>query len=262
MDETQLERWRTALGANAERYLRRFKRIEQAGGWAAGWNMAACLHSTGWFWYRRMFAWAGLNLLAPFLLVFVLVAAGSVVPHSNLDVFAATLGVLYLVGMFVVLPVFADSLYYRRLRARFADPRTKLQGPSALTLIGSLAAGTLWLAIVYIAVAPMYGDYTPRAKVSEAVLSASQMRTEIGEFFEKERRLPRAEEAGRFRAGPSSKYVQSIVYEPAEKRIIVTLREIQPGKRFALYATARDGSLIWSCRTIDLEPKYLPGACR
>ena len=262
MDEIQLERWRSAIGANADHYLKRFKRIGEAGGWAPGWNMAAFLHSTGWFCYRRMFGLAGLNLLAPFVLLFVLVAVGSLVQHSNIDSFAAILGVLYLVGMFVVLPVFADSIYYRRLRARFDDPRAKLKAPSALTMIGAFAAGTLWLAIVYIAVAPMYSGYSPRAKVSEAVLSASQMRSQVSEFFQKEGRLPRAEEAGQFRAERLPKHVQNMVYEPAEKRIVVTLRDVQPGKRFAFYAAAQDGNLSWSCRTIDLETKYLPGTCR
>ena len=108
----------------------------------------------------------------------------------------------------------------------------------------------------------MYGGYTPRAKVSEAVLAASGTRTELTEFFAKERRLPGPAEAARFRAERPSKYVESVVYEPGQTRIVVTLREVQPGKRFAIYASAKDGNLAWSCRTIDLEPKYLPGACR
>ena len=37
---------------------------------------------------------------------------------------------------------------------------------------------------------------------------------------------------------------------------------IEAGKRFALYAAAKDGNLTWSCRSIDLETKYLPSACR
>ena len=262
MDETQLEHWRAAIGANAERYLKRFKRIGEAGGWTPGWNMAAFLHSTGWFCYRRMFGLAGLNLLAPFVLLFLLVFVGSLVPHSNIDSFAVALAVLYLVALFVLLPIFADSLYYRRLNARIADPRAKVQPPSAWTLTGALGMGALWLAIAYIGVAPMYGGYEPRAKVSEAVLAASGTRTELTEFFEKERRLPGPAEAGRFRAERPSRYVETVIYEPGESRVVVTMREVEADKRFALYATAKDGNLTWSCRTIDLETKYLPSACR
>ena len=262
MDETQLERWRAALGANAGYYLRRFKRIEEAGGWAPGWNMAAFLHSTGWFWYRRMFRWASLNLLAPFLVLAVLLGIGFLMPRSNLDSFAIFVALLYVLAVFVLLPVFADSIYRRQLGTRLADPRATPAGPSAWTLMGALAMGALWLCIVYIGVAPMYGDYTPRAKMSEAVLAASATRTEVTEFFEKERRLPGPGEAGRFRAERPSRYVETVAYEPAENRLVVTLREIQPGKRFALYASAKEGHVTWTCRTIDVEPKYLPGLCR
>ena len=262
MDETQVERWRAAIGANADRYLQRFRRIREAGGWAAGWNMAAFLHSTGWFWYRRMYGWAGFNALAPFLVLALLLAIGMVAPRSSLDSIAAIAGLLYAVAVFILIPLIADSIYYRQLANRLADPRATPRPPSAMTLVGAVGMGVLWLCIVYVGVAPMYADYTPRAKVSEAVLAASATRTEVTDFFKKERRLPGLAEAGRFRAERPSKYVETVAYEPAEKRIVVTLREVQPGKRFAIYAAAQGDTLSWTCRTIDLENKYLPGACR
>jgi len=262
LDEIQHERWRTAIGANAGYYLRRFKRIAEAGRWAPGWNMAAFLHSTGWFWYRRMYLLAGLNLIAPFFVLFLLLVIGLQLPRANLDSFAAIVGLLYVVAVFVVLPIFADSIYYRQVAARLADPRTAPKPPSWWTLLGALALGVAWLCMVGIGVTPMYAGYGPRAKVSEAILSASATRKELTEFFEKERRLPGPEQAARFRAESPSKYVESVVYEPAEKRIVVTLREVQPGKRFAFYAAVGDGNLAWTCRTIDLERKYLPSTCR
>jgi len=262
VDETQVERWRAAIGANAERYVQRFRRIRDAGGWAAGWNTAAFLHSTGWFWYRRMYGWAGVNALAPFLVLALLLAIGMAAPRSSLDTIAAIAGLAYVVAMFVLVPVIADSIYYRQLGKRLADPRAATHPPSAFTLLGALGMGVLWLCIVFIGVSPMYADYTPRVKVSEAVLAASATKTRLTDFFEKERRLPRAEESGQFRAERPSRYVQTVVYEPAEKRIVVTLSEIQPGKRFALYAAIQDASLTWTCRSIDVDQKYLPRACR
>src|SRR5262249_45270879 len=153
-------------------------------------------------------------------------------------------------------PIVADSIYYRRLNARFADPRAKVQPPSSWTLIGALGMGVLWACIVFIGVSPMYADYTPRAKVSEAGLTASATKTQVADVFAKGRRLPRGDEASQFRADRPSKPVQTVAYEPAEKRIVVTLSEIQPGKRFAMYASEENGALTWTCRTVDLEPKY------
>src|SRR5262245_23040024 len=173
VDETQVGRWRAAIGANAERYLQRFRRIRDAGGWAVGWNTAAFLHSTGWFWYRRMYGWAGFNALAPFLVLALLLAIGMAAPRSSLDSITVIVGLAYVAAVFVLLPVLADSIYYRQLGKRLADPRATPRPPSALTLAGAIGMGVLWLCIVYLGAAPMYGDYTPRAKLSEAILAAS-----------------------------------------------------------------------------------------
>ena len=263
MDETQLERWRAAIGRNAERYVGRFKRIEEAGGWAPGWNMAAFLHSTGWFCYRRMFGWALLNLSAPFVLLFALViTARAFAPSANLDYPLLILAAAYLLAVFVLVPRFADSIYYRSLRARLADAQSVPRPPSVWTEVGGFALGAVWFAIFAVGLTGTSGDYTPRAKMSEAVLAASGMRTGVTEFYDKERRLLGPDEAGRFRVDQLPKLVESVVYEPAGQRIVVTLREIQPGKRIALYVREADGKLTWTCRTIDVERKYLPGSCR
>ena len=264
-DETQLERWRAAIGTNAEYYLARFNGMEQAGGWAPGWNMAAFLHSTGWFCYRRMFGWALLNLAAPYGLLFAFGSAAYVLaPRANLDFPLLILAAAYLLAVFVLVPMFEDLIYYRRLRTHLADVRSAPRPPSAWTAVGGIALGAVWLAVVLamLVMNAAYGDYSMRAKLSEAVLAASGTRAGLTEFYDKERRLPGPEEAGRFRADRPSTWVESVVYQAAEKRIVVTLREIQPGKRFALYADERGGTLAWTCRTIDVEKKHLPAACR
>jgi YD repeat-containing protein len=109
---------------------------------------------------------------------------------------------------------------------------------------------------------PAYGDYTPRAKVSEAILAAGSIRMQVTEFYDEHRRLPTLHEASRFRTERPSRWVETIGYDAAGKRIEVTLREIFPGKRFALQAHEGDGQLTWTCRTIDLEKKHLPASCR
>lgn len=263
MDEPQLECWRAAIGWNSDYYLRRFPRIVKAGGWAPGWNMAAFLHSTGWFCYRRMFGWAFLNFSAPFLLLFVLLfAASRLASSANLDSPALILAAAYLFAVFVLLPMFADSIYYQRLRKRHADPQSTPRPPSTWTLLGGLAFGAAWFAVVAAMSIPAYGDYTPRAKISEAILAASGTRNAVIEFHAEHRRLPDANEASRFRDERPSNWVETVAYEPAERRIVVTLRNIQPGKRFALYAREQGGQLGWQCRTVDVEKKYLPGSCR
>ena len=265
VDETELERWRAAIGWNAEYYLRRFKRIAEAGGWAPGWNMAAFLNSTGWFWYRRMFGWALLNLGAPFVLLFVLaITKYAFAPLVNLDYPVLIVFTAYLIALFVLVPMFADSIYYRRLRVRLADAQSKPRSPSVGTAIGGIAFGGTWFALgLLILLGLIYtADHKARLNISWAIVSASGTRDEITEFHARHRRLPGPQEARQFRTDSPLSWVENVVYEPAERRIVITLREIQPGKRFALYAHESGGQLVWTCRTIDLEKKYLPATCR
>lgn len=263
MDAEQQARMRTALGRNADRYLREFERIEAKGGWAPGWNWAAFLHSTGWFCYRYMNGWAVLNLLAPIVLAVALVMISG--GRAN-DMHFLILTGAYLLVVFVLLPVFADSFYYRWLKARLADPQAVPRPPSVGTELGAVALGVLWFLVVLVGVLlPASGGYTPRAKVSEAILGASGMRRDIAEFHAQNERLPNLQEAARFRLeGPSgvSRYVESVIYEPQTQRIVVTLRGVQPGKKLALRVEERGGNLHWTCGPIDLDKKYLPGSCR
>lgn len=257
-DEAQ---WRAALGRNADRYLKHFQRISASGRrWMPGWNSAAFLHSSGWFCYRRMYGWAFLNLFAPWILLIGLVFIGGwIAPAVNLDALALALLVVYLICVFVPVPIFADSLYYRHLAARLQ----KAKPPSIWTGTSAGALVLAWFAaFVFAVVLPSSGDYTPRAKLSEAQAEASSMRAEVMEFYVEHGRLPNASEAPKFRLRTASRRAQSIVYDAERRAIVVTMRDPFPGKRFALRAIEESGQLGWKCGPIDLDKKHLPSTCR
>ena len=110
---------------------------------------------------------------------------------------------------------------------------------------------------------PAFHGYRPRALISEAVLDSAALRTRVAQFHEARRRLPQEAEVGAFQVPPSDlKRAQSVVWDAAGRRIVVIAGNPQPGKRFALQAEVRDGTLTWTCRTIDLDVKYLPASCR
>ena len=258
--DAKSERWRAAVGANAEHYMKHFERAERSDrGWVSGWNSAACLHSTGWFWYRRMYGWAVLNFFAPVLLfIGILVVGTSLSPGANLDAPAAAVAWIYLAMVFIAVPVFADSLYYRSLK-RLGD---RARPPSAWTGLGATVVGLVWIALVILITIPAYGDYTPRAKVSEGASIAGGLKTPIAEFYEQHRRLPGPTEATQFAYREPMKYTASVGWDAARKAIVVTMADRFRGKRFEIAAEEKSGALVWTCRTIDLERKYLPGACR
>lgn len=269
MTESERDRWRSAIGANADRYLAIFDRISAAGGWRAGWNLAAFLHSTGWFCYRRMYGWAFLNLFGLPLLFYAVVATwGAFAQEYSVFVFLFPV-IVYLVMVWVLVPLFADSLYYRSLKRRVAEvtEASAPLGPSRGTGLGALAFGTVWvLAFAMVGLATYaYEDRTQRVRLTEAATAATPLRMEISDFFEQHKRLPTQAEAAALpvpRNQPSAAYVKSIAYDSATQEIVITLRDPYPDKRLAWHAQIRDRALDWKCRSVDVDEKLVPVMCR
>ena len=67
----------------------------------------------------------------------------------------------------------------------------------------------------------------------------------------------------------AGKYTQSVVYDADKRMIVVTMghkdykdyKEFLHGKRLAMHAEEKYGAISWTCRSIDLERRYLPSAC-
>lgn len=253
MEATETARWETALGRNAKHYLKAFERIRAAGGrWAPGWNSAACLHSSAWFCYRRMYGLALVNFFAPVLLLAALIMTRS-------EGWAAYVIGAYLVGVFLLLPVFADGIYFEHLKGKLDRARP----PSLWTGLAAACVALLSLALLIAATLPAYGDYTGRAKVSEGILSGMAMRTELTEFFQDHGRLPAAAEAAKFDRTVASKYVESVAYDAARHAVVITMRAPFAGKHIELRPVVQGDRLIeWRCGSPDLPKKELPGTCR
>lgn len=244
------------LGA---RYLRHFERMRaQDRTWVAGWNFAAFLHSTGWFWYRRMYGWSLLNLMAPVLCLLLLVFVVQwLVPEGAMGTAVAATGVVYLLAVFVLLPMYADSLYLARLQRGGTAPRP----PSAFTALGALVIIVVPGYIVYAgAVAQL--EYSRRERASEGLARAAALKAPVAEFHAAERRLPGAQEAANFREIDPMKFTKSVGWDAGRRAIVVTLGERDDGRRFEIAAVEKDGALEWICRTIDFDAKYLPSSCR
>ena len=220
--------------------------------WAPGWNWAAFLHSTGWFWYRRMYGWSILNLIAPVLVTVSLTLAvqGMVPENYRSHVFGAGL-IAYFLFVFFVVPVFADSLCRQGVR----------KPPSWATALGALLIIVIPACIAY-AGAMAQIEYSHRERVSEGLGAAVSLKAAVNEFHTENRRLPGPQEAAQFLGRDPLKFTDSVGWDPARRSIVVTMGEKEGGRRFELAATEKDGALQWTCRTLDLDRQYLPASCR
>jgi type IV pilus assembly protein PilA len=130
-----------------------------------------------------------------------------------------------------------------------------------VAIIGILAAVAL----------PAYQDYTVRAKMSEAILAASQCRTSITETAQ-----TATSAASQFIAGgwgcessnPTTQYVAEIA-TTATGGIRVTTRNLPSGGVGTLIMGPTTpittiGTTVqgWACGPGTINPKFLPGSCR
>ena len=263
------ERLKAAIGPKAEYYLRRFERIDA--GRKAGWNWPAFFLSTAWFSYRGLGGWAAVNLLAPWLGLILFGFTGEVV--ANL----ATLVVLaYLVGFFFLVPIFADELYYRRLKkeiAREAQPGKRPASPTrpfsaALTGFMAMALPVLLLLIVQ----SSYVDYTPRAQVGEAISLMGGAKTPIAEYLADKGKWP--DNLSQVAGNTSGRYTERVEITSGAGAgsgpLVMTATMRKDGVRSAVAGKtvqmrSEDEGKTWTCTrgaVNGVEDKYLPAACR
>ena len=104
--------------------------------------------------------------------------------------------------------------------------------------------------------------FDTRLKVSEAIAAAGDIRESVTAFHAREKRLPSLQEAAGMPSRATGTWGQSITWDAAGQRIVITLGSPMAGKQLALHAQAREGSIEWTCRNIDIPSEHVPPTCR
>jgi uncharacterized membrane protein YhaH (DUF805 family) len=158
----------------------------------------------------------------------------------------------------------------------------------AILLACLVPFGSLFFTGILAAIAiPAYQDYAIRAQVSEGLNLAVVAKAAVAESFERLDAAP----AGRVEAGltaeprdTSGKYVEAVGIERGTILIAFgsNANSIIMGRVLALQPYVRDGGIVWRCAeapppsgavamddgapssasATDIEPRYLPSACR
>ena len=145
--------------ANRDYYLSVFAKFASGGG-ILSWNWAAFLVTAPWFIYRCLFSWFLVFWLGmPIIAIAVGIIFFALHPYAGLAA--------YFVIHFCLAPIFANYIYYRRVREHVASakrlsPRRETQIAEAGRLGGTNATGAWVFAIIaYPLLAyTMYQGYT------------------------------------------------------------------------------------------------------
>jgi len=298
-DRGDIEYVEAAIGPrNADYYLRKFERFGSGGGYAS-WNWPAFFVPFLWMLYRKMWLWAILYFFAtPFVLSLVFGTLFVVLPETT----AALVGwTLWLVGIFIVLPMFANALYYHTCQARIAEAKRyrverrrqlerlwNMGGTSNVAWIVALVLPVPFVGILAAIAIPAYQDYTIRAQVVEGMNLAATAKDAVAETFLNTGVVPQdREDAGMSRTATDTrgKYVSSvaitdgridIVYGgEANKLIAGQMLSLTP---YGVQGAGDSWSVVWRCghaavpaeATHEIAPyargaielKYLPAVCR
>jgi Tfp pilus assembly major pilin PilA len=275
-----------AIGPRADFYLPRFLAFEQPQAPRTSWNWAAFFVSFYWFLYRRMWReWAVYALLIPLLIALAVV----LLPRQGSLVVVAQL--LSLAYSFVVIPLFANYLYYGSIKRRIADVQARVPEPvNQVSVLAALphTSGLAWalallvpLAGILAAIAiPAYQDYAVRAQVASSLNQVADLKVAIAQKYAATHAWP-ASAAEATAASPS--------FPAADVTVEAGTISIHYGGTAAL-AIAQEtlslrpgvdasGGVVWTCgyaaqagsdptgggagaNRTSLKPRYLPRDCR
>lgn len=258
-------------------YLPKFARFA-AGGSLISWNWPCFFVTFFWLLYRKMWLWAVLYMVLPAALFFMF-AIVSVFTSYWVYVICT---ILYWLGIFIVLPMYANALYYQHVRKKVALVADSIAAPErAIAYLGSVggpsgAAATIAAVVFcfyFIAVAgilaaiaiPAYQDYVTRAKIIGIYHATQPARQNLESIFTYADpdfdSVPVVNIPERVQAGEDS---ATLSYDPADGVLWVRFETGKlADKRLELvpYLTD-DNQVIWECSSEELEEDWLPAECR
>jgi Tfp pilus assembly major pilin PilA len=298
MDSAALEHrealYRAAVGSEkADYYAPRFMRFDQPDASTRSWHWPAFFASFFWFLYRRMYRnWAIYCLLVPFLLALGSGIVTSILGRSLGDATYYISGVGY---SFVLLPMYANSLYHQAIKRRIAELERRVpEFPSQILVLENTPHTThaVWvilpvvgfalLGVVTAIAIPAYEAYVIRAQVAEGLTLAEHLKSAVVQSYVARNQWPESLDGLQLVQPLSGKFVARLSVDhgtitigygngaaPAISGHLLSLRP----------SVSSSGAVLWTCGyaqamgvdppttaaaagTTDIKPQLLPADCR
>jgi len=285
--------YEAAIGPNSGYYLKYFEQFD-AGESKAGWNWSAFLLPPWWCIYRKLWLAGILGLVWPWILGLTLL-----IPYAFSRpplVLTVGIGAVLLVTPYILLAVFANSLYWRHVQGLIrqlpksvaAVPEKRLarlerNGGTGVGPVFAVAGVGAFLIVVVGGIVAIYTiqvrqQYQVREQIVEGLKLADSARADVARYYALKRAWPEQSDLGT--APLSGRYVSSVVVKKGS--VVITFgNEAIPallGTKLALLpGVTRSGNVVWTCgnRSLpyglesgtgpsgtDLFDEFLPSDCR
>ena len=275
--ENQEEFYKAILGPkNQDYYLRQFAKFDSDGKATATWHWPAFLVTFYWFLYRKMWLHALLYFFLPYLLMIVLGIAGALAGQSAAPVMG--LGyLLYIAAIFIVMPMYANALYYKQCKKKIAEIRAssheeqrqlgELSGRGGTSNVALIILFILvFVAVIGILAAiaiPAYQDYITRARMAEAVSVGRSASEKVGAYYYQHQRTPGSLAEAGFVAQVSPA-IKEVNVNSQDGVITITMASGPVNGKALLFVPSIESSnqIVWKCMSKEILDRYLPQQCR
>jgi Tfp pilus assembly protein PilE len=273
------EYYKAVLGAkNQDYYLGHFSRFDDERKISPTWNWPAFLVTFYWLLYRKMWLNAAIYFVLPYILLILFWVVGAVAGGAVGIV--VTLGYfVYLGAVLVVIPMYANALYYTQCRKTIEAVRSTTQGTQRQ--LGELAGkgGTSHAAYIFILITtfvavigilaaiaiPAYQDYTTKARMAQAATVGRAATGYVDNYFSQYRSIPRNLDAADFMSSLPPN-VKEVSVDNQAGTITITMKGAAAIEGKSLkFSAAIEGAgdrLRWTCMGEEIQDRYLPQECR
>jgi hypothetical protein len=271
--------YRIALGANADRYVRRFLAFERTGRGRVGWHWTSFLAPAVWAFYRKLWIPGVLFALLPLAGALAFGCIEPRLPHADATWIASA---VLLVWVFpgVVPALIAETLLYRHVRAdvrraeraarsatgaaRELSAREPTSALAALLFGGGATLIAIWA--LFPPLAATYAALDVRERLSDTLAAVRGLEEDIESTWASARLVPQQTHHPAVQAKAQAAALEDVDVNPLTGRVRLALgpalRQLW-GKTILLFPSRDDrGEVRWICVPIDIPARYLPAECR
>ncbi len=267
--------YKAILGSRKQDYyLSQFARFDGDGKTSPAWHWPAFLVTFYWLLYRKMWLYALIYFFLSWVIMIPLGFLGALMGSA-----VSTLGyLLYLVAIFILIPMYANAIYYTHCNKIIAEVRasthyTQVQleeldekgGTSQVVIFIILILSFMGFIGILTSVAiPAYQDYTIKAHTTQALSIGKSAEKFVDDYYTQYSSIPRSLEATSFASSlpPSIKEV-GIDRQTGVVTITMNGSPAIDGKTLLFVPAVNAGNrLSWTCMSEDIQNGYLPEECR